>query len=175
MRTRRSTVAARTLLALLALSGAARAAGAEESCVFQSHSVDPQNPAPHQPFTFSVDVFAACFAFAPPVVAPGSITVDVECSCPIDPSPPPMLWTYTFEVPGLPAGPATVDFRHYSEPEVVYYSFALFVGSALHIPTLGAAGAALLAALLAAAAMASFRRTRQRVGPPSESAGTQRG
>jgi len=97
-------------------------------------------------------------AYHPPVVTPGLITVNVECACPIDPAPPPMVWSHTFEVSGLPPGPATVDFRHYSQPTLLYYSFRLIVGSALVIPTIGVAGAAILGALLAVVAVASIRR-----------------
>lgn len=157
MRTRQLSAAVLSLLAVLALS---RAAGAQDTCVFQSHAVAPPNPVPFQPFTVSVNVLAACVAFHPAVVTPGLITVDVECACPIDPSPPPMLWSHTFEVTGLPAGPATVSFRHYSQPEVLYYTFALFVGSAFDIPTLSFVGSAILAAFLAVVAMASFRRSK---------------
>ena len=148
------------VLGLLALAALARAAGAQDTCVFQSHSVNPSNPVPLQPFTVSVNVLAACVAFHAPVVTPGLISVDVECACPIDPSPPPMLWSHTFAVSGLPAGPAMVEFRNYSQPNVLYYTFALFVGSALDIPTLSVVGTGFLAALLAVVAMARLRRPR---------------
>lgn len=153
MRVVRTGVAAIGWVALLAL---AAPSFAQDPCLFQSHSVDPPSPAPDRPFTVTVNVLAACIAYHDAVVTPGLVSVDVECACPIDPSPPPEVWSHTFEVPGLEPGALSVEFRKYSQPTLLYYSFGLVIGSAQHVPAIGGVGAALLALLLAAVAMRSL-------------------
>ncbi len=109
----------------------------QETCLFQSHSIDPPNPGPFQPFTVTVTVLASCVAYYPPEVASNVVTVDVECICAIPLPPPPILWTHSFVVSGLPAGAATVEFvDHFANPPSLFYSFGLVVGSAIDIPSI---------------------------------------
>ncbi|MBZ0089973.1 MAG: hypothetical protein K8H90_06315 [Thermoanaerobaculia bacterium] len=147
-------------LALAGLAASAPAFGQPPICEFQSHQVVPARPAPGQPFTVTVAVFADCVAFHPPVVAADRVTVDVEYGCAIDPSPPPAVWEHSFDVPGLPAGTWAVEFRSYFPPEQLLYRFALTIGTALDVPALGGFGALLLAGLLLGSALSRLQRKR---------------
>ncbi len=145
-------------LALAGLAASGPAFGQQPICEFQSHQVVPERPAPGQPFTVTVAVFADCVAYHPPVVEADRVTVDVECGCAIDPSPPPAVWEHSFDVPGLPAGTWAVEFRDYFPPEQLFYRFALVIGTALDIPATGGVGAMLLAGLLLVSALARLGR-----------------
>ncbi len=143
-----------------ALAIASSAVG-QETCLFQSHSIDPPNPGVFEAFNVTVTVLASCVAFYPPAVTSNVVTVDVECVCPIDPIPPPILWTHSFDVSGLPAGPASVEFiDHFANPPALFYSFGFVVGSAVDIPSIGANGAVLLSFLLLASGLALIRSPR---------------
>ena len=124
-------------LALLSFLAPASPAFGQDTCVFQSHQVEPARPAPGQPFTVTVEYIASCAAFYPPVVEGDRVTVGVVCTCPIDPSPPPMLWERSVAIPGLPAGTWAVEFRNYFPPKQLFYRFALVIGTALDVPATG--------------------------------------
>jgi hypothetical protein len=149
------------VLGLVSVLAMTSPAVGQETCLFQSHSIDPPNPGVFQPFSVTVTVLASCVAYYPPEVTANLVTVDVECFCPIDPIPPPILWTHSFVVPGLPAGAATVEFvDHFENPPFLFYNFGLVIGSAIDIPSIEGRGAVLLAVLLMASGMALIKARR---------------
>jgi hypothetical protein len=130
----------------------------EYACTFQTHSTDPAVPAPGQPFLVTVSVVAQCIRFYPNEPNANVLTVDIQCWCGIATPPPPYLQVHTFEVPGLPAGPATIQFiEEFTEPPDLIYTFNLIIGSALEVPAIQMSGLVILGLLLLLAALATLR------------------
>lgn len=128
-------------------------------CEFQSHSLDPLNPAASQPFTLTVTFLASCFEFLPPVLTSGLVTVPVDCSCPIATPPGPTLRTFDLELPGVPAGVTTIEIvETIGDPPAVLYSLDVNVGTALEVPATGATGMVVLMTLLLASGLTLLRR-----------------
>jgi hypothetical protein len=127
-------------------------------CEFQSHSLDPLNPATNQPFTLTLTFLASCFEFLPATSSPGLVTVPVDCTCGIATPPGPTLQTFDLELPGLPAGLTTIEIMEtFEAPPDVIYSVDVNVGSALEVPATSAGGMVALVVLLLASGLAVLR------------------
>jgi hypothetical protein len=140
--------------------GAALAAPAHSQaypCAFQSHAVEPLHPAANQPFTVTVTVLASCPGLFPAETEANVVTVPIDCYCTIGTPPPPYLSTHVFQIDGLPAGLATVQFVDYFEsPPETIHSFSFEIGPVLEIPAMAGGGLLLFALLLLISALVAL-------------------